>query len=404
MTWIRRGYEALASIALLATVGAGCGGGGGGSGTCTPPNPFPAQIDHGPMVALPAPTSMAIAWWTTTADMGAVEWGTDATYGTTTLDPMSRAAHRVDLTGLSPATTYHYRLLSAGAPVGDDHDFRTPPTADAPVRFSVLGDTGTGCDPETEVLAQVAAEDPDFVIDTGDVAYKSGTVTQVRNGWSIPFADILAHAPVFPCLGNHDIKTMDGNPLFEACLLPTNPVDHTPRFYSFDYGPCHVATLDSNADLRPGTPQHDWLQTDLSATTAPWTFVFFHHPAYSSSNHGSTASVDVNLVPVFDANHTDLVLNGHDHDYERTFPMFAGSPVDAASDPTYADPQGTVYVVTGGGGFALYKAAHSAFTAISESVHNHVTVAVDGPILTLKGIRPDGSTIDTLTITKSVSP
>jgi len=318
------------------------------------------------------------------------------------VEAIATGAHRVMLHGLSPATLYHYRLLSDGEPLGGDHVLSSAPSsASGPVRFSVLGDTGTGCEPELQVVDRVSADALDFVLVTGDVAYGSGTAEQVRDGWSIPFAPLLERVPVFPCLGNHGVDTRGGQPLFDVTVLPVNDSTGTSQFYSFDYGPLHVVALDSNGVLRPGHSQRDWLAADLAATTAPWRVVFFHHPAYSSSDHGSTGSVDTNLVPLFEAARVDLVFNGHDHDYERTFPMVNGTPAAAADEPDYVDPPGPLYVVTGGGGQHLYGAGTSAFTAVSASLHHHVTVDVSGSVLTLTATRTDGTTLDRMTITKT---
>jgi hypothetical protein len=129
--------------------------------------------------------------------------------------------------------------------------------------------------------------------------------------------------------------------------------------------------------------------------------VYFHHPAYSSSSHGSTPSVDAELVPLFDAHGVDLVFNGHDHDYERTHPMLAGAPTSTTGGPADLDPSGTIYVVTGGGGKDLYPAGTNAFTAFSISAFHALAVDVAGGTLSVTAIRDDGATLDTFSITKT---
>src|SRR5204862_4503071 len=93
----------------------------------------------------------------------------------------------------------------------------------------------------------------------------------------------------------------------------------------------------------------------------------------SSSRHGSRPDLQASLGPVFEGRHVDVVFNGHDHDYERTFPMVGTTPTDTAMEPDYVSPAGPVFVVSGGGGNDLYTSGTSVFTAKSESVH-HVTV------------------------------
>ncbi len=378
-----------------------CGGGGGGP-RCSPVGHFPEGVLHGPVVGRPTPSGATIGWRTGVATLGSVEWGPDASYGFVLDEPAPARDHALRIEGLPPATTVHYRILLDGLPAGGDHAFRTPPyDPTAPARFAVLGDAGTGCQEEFDAIATITAQSPDFVLHTGDVAYGSGTSGEVKLHFLIPFEDVLDRTPVFPTLGNHDVKTEGGFTLLNALVLPTNPVDGTSRFYSFDWGPCHVACLESNSDLSPTSAQRAWLDADLGATSARWKFVFFHHPVYSSSSHGSTPGLAASLGPVFDAHHVDVVFNGHDHDYERTFPMLADAPTDVVSDPDYANPAGTVHVVTGGGGGSLYPAGTSSFTAFSESVLHVVRVDVTVSTLALTGLRFDGTVLDAMTITKS---
>jgi hypothetical protein len=307
----------------------------------------------------------------------------------------------VALPGLSPATTYHYRLRHDGVGIGGDHALTTPPSGGAaPVRFAVIGDSGTGCPEEYDAVARIRSFGPDFVLGTGDMAYESGTAAEVRTRFTVPFAPLLASVPVFPSLGNHDAATADGQPLLDALVLPTNAADGTERYYAFDWGPCHVVALDSNQDLSAASLQRAWLDQDLAASDAAWTFVFFHHPPYSSSSHGSDLALRASLGPVFDAHHVDVVFNGHDHDYERTYPMLAGGATDVAEEPAYVAPAGTVYVVTGGGGRGLYPSGTSSFTASSRSAFHVVVVDVSGGTLTLTSLALDASVLDRATITK----
>lgn len=353
------------------------------------------------MVARPFPDAVTIAFWSEASAVGSLEWGPTASYGSAVADPSPRTKHALVASGLSPATTYHYRILLGGTAAGLDHAFSTPPSSTtAPVRFVVLGDTGTGCAQEYAAIAKAAEQAPDFVLDTGDVAYDSGTANQVQSRFVVPFADLAATTPVFPVIGNHDADSAGGQPLLDAVVLPANAADPAGHYYSFDWGACHVIALDSNRSTAVGSAQDSWLASDLAAASAPWTFAFFHHPVYSSSSHGSTPALQRDLVPRFDAAGLDVAFSGHDHDYERTFPMRAGAPVDVAMEPDYVGPGATVYVVTGGGGKDLYAAGTSAFTAFSVSTFHVTLVEVAGPTLTLTAIGTEGTVLDRATITK----
>jgi hypothetical protein len=366
---------------------------------------YPVGVDHGPQVARPTPTSMTIAWVTTLPVVGTVEYGLDATYGATATDGGDWVDHAIALSPLSPATAYHYRILDDGAAAGGDHTFRTPPAApEAPFRIVAIGDTGTGDVVERDSIARVASLAPDLVLNTGDVAYRKGTSIEVFSNFLVPFADLMATTPLFPVLGNHDVDSQDGKPTLDSMVLPVNSTDGTSRYYSLNWANTHIVALDSNSDASASSPQGLWLRSDLAlAATRPgihWAIVFFHHPAYSSSMHGSDPSMDVNVVPVLDQLHVDLVLNGHDHDYERSFPMLGGTPTTTGG-PDYTDPAGTIYVVTGGGGKDLYDAGTSSFTAFSESVHHVTRLDIAGPTLRLTAVRSDGTVLDRMSITKT---
>ena len=270
-----------------------------------------------------------------------------------------------------------------------------------PLRFVAFGDSGVGNDRQRNLARQIDAADPDLVVITGDVIYSDGAPSEIDPHYFEPYADLIDHVPFYPALGNHDVRTENGAPLLEALYLPTNDRDGTERYYSFVRASVHFVALDSNAPLEPGSPQYDWLATDLEAASAPWIVVYFHHPPYSSSRHGSHLTLRDTLGPLFDRFRVDLVLNGHDHDYERTFPMRGAAPVDAHLDPDYIDPGGTIYVVTGGGGNRLYPSGVSTFTAYSESSHHFVEVEILGLSLALRAVRNDGRVIDRMSILKT---
>jgi 3',5'-cyclic AMP phosphodiesterase CpdA len=268
------------------------------------------------------------------------------------------------------------------------------------VRIAVLGDSGTGSPEQHALAARILADAPDAVLHTGDVAYDSGTPDEVRCRYFVPYADLLPTAPVYLALGNHDQVLDEGAALLSSVRLPTNPVDGTERFYSVDAGPCHVLVLDTDRSVDPGTPEGDWIDADLAASGARWKLVVLHPPIWSSGRHGSDSALRAALAPVFEARGVDVVLCGHDHHYERTYPMTGDAPGDVASEPEYADPAGVVYVVTGGGGADLYETGTNPFTAHAESTFHFVRIDAGPTTLSLAAVRADGTVFDQATITK----
>lgn len=363
----------------------------------------PEEIVRGPQLALATATSMVVAWSSDTTVVGGVEYGETTSYGQEVVLPGLALDHVVTLAGLTPGTLYHYRLKHDRVPIGEDHQFITI-SADplAPLQFVAFGDSGSGLTPQYDVADQVGISMPDLVIITGDVVYDSGAPHELDPRYFTPYQLLIDRIPFYPALGNHDVRTNNGQPLLDALHLPTNDRDSTERFYSFDRGQSHFVALNTNDPTQPGSPQHDWLAADLAATSATWIFVFFHHPPYSSSRHGGQSFVRSNLVPLFDLHAVDIVFSGHDHDYERTFPLAGPEGVVVDTDPaSYVDPAGTIYIVTGGGGRSLYTSRVSSFTAISESVYHMVQVDVIDLQVTVTAIDRNGVDFDRMTLTRS---
>lgn len=394
---MRRSLAFAVVVAALSAAGVGCGGGSGAPA-------LPGLVD-GPIVGRVTATSVTIAWRTGTPEIGAVDLGPDASYGRAAVEPAATTEHRVVLDALDGDTTYHYRIRVAGG--GDavalgDHTLHTAPRDGTEAfRFAVVGDSGAGTPEESAIVAAIDAAVPELVLHTGDIAYGAGTHQQVETRFLEPYEPLLDHVPLYASLGNHDAATGGGAPLLAAIVLPTNDVDGDSRFYSFEWGAVHFVALDSNLSLAPGSAQLAWLDADLAASAdATFRVVFFHHPPYSSSKNGSNRALREALSPVLDRHRVDLVFNGHDHVYERTLPMVGGAVADASAGPDYVDAPGTIYVVTGGGGQALYPAGSSDFTAVTESAFHFVEVDVSGNTLTASAIRLDGSVLDRFTVTK----
>jgi hypothetical protein len=146
----------------------------------------------------------------------------------------------------------------------------------------------------------------------------------------------------------------------------------------------------------------NWLASDLAASTKHWTFVFFHVPMYSNLGvHGDDPTIAAALGPIFEAAGVDLVFQGHNHYYTRSYPILGGTPVSTAQDPDYTNPGAPIYVVTGGAGRSLY--ALSALTSrevISRSTFHATYVDVDGINVTLGAVERDGTQFDVMTLLK----
>jgi len=106
--------------------------------------------------------------------------------------------------------------------------------------------------------------------------------------------------------------------------VPGRTARATESLYERRVGPVDVFVLDSNDLEEEG--QMEWLSTALASSSAPWQVLVFHHPVYSCGKHGSTPRVQRELLPIVASQGVDLVVNGHDHDYQR-FPPVNGTTV-----------------------------------------------------------------------------
>jgi hypothetical protein len=340
----------------------------------------PATIVRQPFLQQLTDSGVKIVWATRELQSGAVQASADGappvTYpATSRAFPASVTGMASDyyqyeaaLDGLSAQTIYSYKLQMNGADLtaGADRFTTAPAPGTGTVRFIAFGDSGVGSTEQYALASRMAADRFDLALHLGDIVYGSaaGVGPATHNGYQNWFfdayRDMMRAKPLFPTIGNHDNALANGQAYRDVFVLPEHGASsayptHAERFYSFDYGPAHFVSLDTEtAFLDPAQRQVqlDWLRADLAATTGDWKIVFFHRPGYSSgAEHGSDLTIRNAFGPIFEQYGVQLVLNGHDHDYERTF------PIKTSSDPS-AKP--VTYVVSGGGGAPLTSSAARA--------------------------------------------
>jgi len=327
--------------------------------------------------------SAVIAWTSEEPNASYVEYGGTSELGCKELDSRFGLRHAVTISGLSPGSTYYYRVTEGRSSSAMNH-FRTAPVGrDSSFTFAVIGDSGHGGKNQLAGAALLEQLGPDLILHTGDVVYPSGEDRHYDWRFFIPYRNLIRGVPIFPVLGNHDVERDDGAAYLNNFHLPSNNPQDTKRYYSFDWGNAHFVALDSELyyDDGGGSPekQRAWLERDLEETHHPWTFVFLHRPIYSSSEHGSDEELRKDLEPVFSRYGVTMVFSGHDHAYERTVPI-----------------RGVTYVVSGGGGRDLYEAGESEWTAFSKSTHHAVFVHIAGGHLSLEAVEPNGTVVDRL--------
>ncbi len=162
--------------------------------------------------------------------------------------------------------------------------------------------------------AIVAAFPKATVLTLGDNVYPNGSVEEFARCYAPTWGAFKARTRPSP--GNHEGRTAKSAGYFGYFGVPP--------YYSFDLGAWHLVSIDSEEDIRATSPQLEWLKKDLDATTKPCILAYWHHPRWSSGTHGTQVRDPGRrtgaLWSVLAAHRATLVLNGHDHDYERFAP------------------------------------------------------------------------------------
>jgi Purple acid Phosphatase, N-terminal domain/Calcineurin-like phosphoesterase len=287
------------------------------------------------------------------------------------------------LSGLQPGTTYYYSLGHHGWDHGDvAGQFTTAPRGRVPFTFTAFGDQGVTYDAVGNTNL-IRAQNPAFHLHAGDISYAesggSGLITdpydpRVWDAWFTEVENAAASIPWNAVVGNHEMEpwySPDGyGGQFARFDFPGGAAQ---TYYSFTYGNVGFIALDANdvsyelpANLGySGGAQATWLGKQLSAwrqtgSGIDFIVVYFHHCAYCTcSTHGSDGGVDKVFVPLFDQYTVDLVINGHNHIYERTDPIIGGSatreaPIGSVLSNGGSSPAGTTYITAGGAGKSLY--------------------------------------------------
>jgi chitodextrinase len=214
----------------------------------------------------------------------------------------------------------------------------TAPSAGHPFVVAAVGDGAGGEQNETNVVSQINSWQPNLFLYLGDV-YEKGTSTEFRNWYDPAYWYGGLRSITNPTIGNHEYENGAAPGYFGYW-------DNVPHYYSYDANGWHFISLDTNSQfgqVAPGTGQYTWLAGDLANNTQPCTLVYFHHPLFNIGQEGGSSSLQP-LWQLLVQHGVDLVVNGHDHTYQRWVPL------DGNGNPS---PQGITELVDGTGGHAL---------------------------------------------------
>lgn len=356
-------------------------------------------IIAGPYLHYPTETTMTVGWETNlpaTTEAGCGKKAADLNWSS---GKDGETFHTLVFEGLETAGNYFYQVRSVsadGAKVESEiFTFQTAVAPDAPFSFIVLSDTQSNPINVARQAALAYAQRPHFTLVTGDLVSKGTEKELWNNHFFRNMQELNTHVPLVPCLGNHD----EDSPYYYNYFALPDPE----YYYKLSYGNLDVFILDSQRPLQKESEQYLWLESALSASTSTWKIVALHKAAYSSDedDYGDTKETrtmygDIRLralSALYEQYHVDIAWCGHIHSYERTYPLIQGKPVLDG---------GVVYMITGGGGGGLEKAApwRSPFTAKVYSGHHYCLVNVFGPTMRIEAYTPEGSLFDFLELKK----
>jgi 3',5'-cyclic AMP phosphodiesterase CpdA len=248
------------------------------------------------------------------------------------------------------------------------------------LHLAVVGDVGhpgRRLDAIGAALARIDEVEPfDGLLLLGDNVYPSGDPDRLPDTVFRPFAGVLDHAELHAILGNHDVKGPGA--WGRSRMAPTRrnwavgqvrALGMPGRWWARHLrGDVLLIGLDST--LRDHADQHAWLEHTLASATERWRIVAVHHPPYSAGYQGSSATVRRRWAPLFARYGVQLVLSGHDHDYQRSVPI-----------------RGVTYVVSGGASSSR-RTGRDRFTAVSYGWLHAVELAVFPDRLVVRAIGP----------------
>jgi len=336
--------------------------------------------------------------------------------------------YEADLLPLSPATDYYYQAMVDGSQLTEVVRFRT--AGPGPFTYLAFGDSGINST-EQRTLAAMMMREPNIslILHTGDIAQLHATFQEYQSNhfdiydsmYPSQNGNLMRSIPFFTAPGNHEYYSPDWT-LFPYLSLFSPPTEGVPaadagHYYSFDWGNAHFVSLDTNLkdSFEPGedwkvhavTPLTSaingdgymlkWLDQDLAGSRKFWRIVFYHESPYGGGPNANDApgkAIRDYIAPILDRYEVPLAMNGHEHSYQRSKPIRNNTVVAAG--------EGTIYITSGGGGYALYPLTPPPpvgdVTAYGEEAFHYMRVEVQPYQITLHAIRIDGKEIDRYTL------
>lgn len=382
-----------------------------------------------------AATSRGFAWYTTRASIasdlqmveipaGKAKSAPDFTKAVVyrgrtseSAESMTELAHKVEVTGLKPGTRYAFRAGDAKAGLWSSTGTFTTASETGGFTFIDIADTQAKTEDEAELSSQTLDKALAMVPNASFIALNGDLVDTGANekqwDWFLGKSGAaLSNMTFVPAAGNHE---EDASSFASHFALPISfgSTAQNGAYYSFNQQNAHFIVLNNNEDspeYANFTPaQISWLKADAALAKkngAVWLIVIMHKGPYTTSNHATDSDimgpkgVRTLVAPIFSDLNVDLVLQGHDHIYARSFPIANGKTVKAplkkenfqgSSVEYMMNPKGTVYLIPGTAGPKVYyrnkKIDPAYYNLFAVADENHAAVYGPDPADTSRPLR-----------------
>ncbi|MGB2868081.1 MAG: metallophosphoesterase family protein [Bacteroidota bacterium] len=299
-----------------------------------------AQVTRQPYLQEPTPTSVIIRWQSGTGVIGSVHYSTSASSLPTKIVESAdeKIYHDVRLTDLAPSTKYYYSVDGSSKGTEEQYFVTPPPPGNGtPIRIWAISDFGQTSSRENARRLETVSQwksfnnnsyHASFVLSMGDQT-EDDAIYQLQHNFFDQLEQVLRSSPLYTIVGNHDGHDSLYN--YERTFsVPTNAeaggiASGTVKYYSFDYANVHVVSLCTEIHDDAGRKaQREWLKKDLDNNKQEWLIACMHQPFHSGGYHPSDEvefgqSQRSDWLPVLEDHGVDLVLQGHNHVYERSY-------------------------------------------------------------------------------------
>jgi hypothetical protein len=345
--------------------------------------------------------------WRSTGLNDLIKWGYTTAYEQGSFPGIIRNGYADKLfnytfQSVTPNTTIYYQLFDSNVNQWTTgKSYKTAPTETTDnFSFLAIGDSRSGMNIWNQVSNLAHSKEAAFTVFNGDIVNNGGSVTD-WDDWFSNGQQFVENNLVFHSMGNHDASSVPTYlNIFELPL--SQPTGGTELYYSFNYG--NAVFISLNSEDPSNDAQYNWLVNTLQANqNKTWKIIFFHRPFYTIGNHAGEMNSYYNTWwKAFDDYGVDLIVNGHDHMYERTKPINRNSSTTTPVSSYGSNPgEGRCQIVCGGAGAPLYSATPTWFIQTYQSKYNFCKFDVNGNSLCTTTFDNNGATIDNFCLTKS---